>query len=484
MSLPTNRIKKIKASNGTSYDIVPEMLQKSGYSAELPTLTTNSTLVLTKDLDSYLPLSAGSDKPLTGSLYYNGGNRNAIAIRFKDYDANGTGIIIGDGGLVHIGAGESASASNDSTWGYNGGTEALYLTSDGAVYVASNCNTIANRKVIVLDTSGHLRPNASGQALGTISNRWSDLHLSGAMIKGATGEGSCSTDAGTAAKEVTISGISAFSSGAVFVIWISNANTSETALTLNINSLGAKPIYINNVASSTTNYTLSKGWHTFYYNGTNFYTQDYSISGFDASTAMKGGTQIPVANGAWDLGVSAYRWRNLYLTGQMNTSSTTQSTSTTTGSIVTKGGIGVAKNIYCAGTIYEGSTSLASKYVTVNGANMTITNWTRPTRNNTSITDYAGVGYTKYGKLVILHIGDMLCSTQITSTGGDNKLFSGFPKPKQSFTFPCMRMTTSGYSENMDVIRLMLDTSGNLHLHYSTMYANNQYGGDFVYIEA
>lgn len=51
MALPTNKIKKIQ-TGGTTYDIVPEMLQNNGFSAELPTLTQNSTIALTSDIPS------------------------------------------------------------------------------------------------------------------------------------------------------------------------------------------------------------------------------------------------------------------------------------------------------------------------------------------------------------------------------------------------------------------------------------------------
>lgn len=49
------------------------------------------------------------------------------------------------------------------------------------------------------------------------------------------------------------------------------ANTSKSALTLNINNQGAKPIYINGTASSSTNYTLPAGTYFVYYDGDNYY---------------------------------------------------------------------------------------------------------------------------------------------------------------------------------------------------------------------
>lgn len=80
-----------------------------------------------------------------------------------------------------------------------------------------------------------------------------------------------------------------------FMAMIVNANTVQGALTLNINSAGAKPIYINGAASSASNYTLPNGMYLVYYNGTNYYfrTDTYiqgnfagSLSG-NASTATK-----------------------------------------------------------------------------------------------------------------------------------------------------------------------------------------------------
>ena len=69
------------------------------------------------------------------------------------------------------------------------------------------------------------------------------------------------------------------------------ANTTASALTLNINSQGAKPIYINGTASSSSNYTLPAGSYLVYYDGTNYYFRtDGKITGSitgNADTATK-----------------------------------------------------------------------------------------------------------------------------------------------------------------------------------------------------
>ena len=80
----------------------------------------------------------------------------------------------------------------------------------------------------------------------------------------------CSTAAGTAAKAATCSGYSLLANSYLHVV-MTTSNTSASALTLNVNSKGAKPIYINGAASSATNYTLPAGSYLVYYNGTNYY---------------------------------------------------------------------------------------------------------------------------------------------------------------------------------------------------------------------
>lgn len=74
-------------------------------------------------------------------------------IQFFSGDANGCGIMIGAGGYVGIGSGESATALK-STLNATGGTEDLHLSSDQAIYLHTNCQTIANRKTITISTAG------------------------------------------------------------------------------------------------------------------------------------------------------------------------------------------------------------------------------------------------------------------------------------------------------------------------------------------
>ena len=86
----------------------------------------------------------------------------------------------------------------------------------------------------------------------------------------------CSTAAATAAKTASCSGYSLLSKSYIHII-ITASNTAASALTLNINGKGAKPIYINGTASSATNYTLPSGSYIAYYSGTyyNFRTDGY-----------------------------------------------------------------------------------------------------------------------------------------------------------------------------------------------------------------
>jgi hypothetical protein len=80
----------------------------------------------------------------------------------------------------------------------------------------------------------------------------------------------CSTVADTAAKVASCSGYTLTAKTYLHLLLV-NANTSASALTLNVNKQGAKTIYINGTASSTSNYTLPAGSYLTYYDGSAYY---------------------------------------------------------------------------------------------------------------------------------------------------------------------------------------------------------------------
>lgn len=99
-------------------------------------------------------------------------------IQFLDNtaDAYGNGLMLGDGGVVIIGAGESAS----QVYTYSGataGTETLFLVSDGDVKIMSNMNNgWANRKEFTFGANGNLtapgRLYQNGNQAVPLANTW------------------------------------------------------------------------------------------------------------------------------------------------------------------------------------------------------------------------------------------------------------------------------------------------------------------------
>lgn len=118
----------------------------------------------------------------TNGISFTGTKATTSMIRFADNGANvyGNGIVIGGGGVAIMGSGESANnlystlvkaqisagktAAAASTEVAQ--SEHTYITSDNAVRIFSNCNTIANRKELNFNNSGQLvyTPTAGGTA--------------------------------------------------------------------------------------------------------------------------------------------------------------------------------------------------------------------------------------------------------------------------------------------------------------------------------
>lgn len=128
-------------------------------------------------------------------------------------------------------------------------------------------------------TSVHEVPSGgnAGQVLKKTSG--SDYEYGWANMSETLPSAYCTTSGSTAAKKANCS-LYVTQANQYLQVLIGSANTYQGALTLNINSAGDKPIYINGTVSSSTNYTLPNGTYFVFYDGTNYYFRtDGNIQG-------------------------------------------------------------------------------------------------------------------------------------------------------------------------------------------------------------
>ena len=147
-------------------------------------------------------------------------------------------------------AGTSSGATLNLTFANNttSGAKTLYINNNSAVTTHYPANSL-----IYMTYDG---------TYWRVHGQWNSTYYYESIYVG--------TAAGTAAKVGTSTNYT-LESGKYFQVLIINANTSQSALTLNINGKGAKAIYINGTASSTSNYTLPSGYYLVFYDGTNYY---------------------------------------------------------------------------------------------------------------------------------------------------------------------------------------------------------------------
>ena len=88
----------------------------------------------------------------------------------------------------------------------------------------------------------------------------------------------CTTAGGTQAKVASMRGF-VLTRGATFPITFTSANSYNGTITLNVNSTGAKNIYINNAVSSSSNKTLPAGTYLCRYDGSYYYIDiEYAVT--------------------------------------------------------------------------------------------------------------------------------------------------------------------------------------------------------------
>ena len=113
----------------------------------------------------------------------------------------------------------------------------------------------------------------------------------------------CTTAAGTAAKSGSCSRFQL--NKGYFPIMMYYTNTYAGAITLNINGTGAKSVYINGTASSSSNYSLPYGVLLCYYDGTNYHFRTDGVLPGRAQVTAVGDHYIPSANSSYALSADA-----------------------------------------------------------------------------------------------------------------------------------------------------------------------------------
>ena len=150
----------------------------------------------------------------------------------------------------------------------------------------------------------------------------------------------CGTAAATAAKSASMTYYTATANSYVHINF-RYSNTAKSALTLNINGQGAKSIYINGVATSSSNYTLPAGPYIAYYNGTNYYLRTdgklpASIDG-NANTATTATNLSAAGTWTWSNGTTAGPTASLVLGGKTTSIGAIPAASSSTSGIITTG---------------------------------------------------------------------------------------------------------------------------------------------------
>ena len=93
----------------------------------------------------------------------------------------------------------------------------------------------------------------------------------------------CSTASGTSAKTVALEGFNLVK-GAHLLITMANANTSASAITMNVNGTGAKTIRWNGTVTSSSTYAMTADTYSCYYDGT-YWNMDSAREAYSARTA-------------------------------------------------------------------------------------------------------------------------------------------------------------------------------------------------------
>ena len=175
-----------------------------------------------------------------------------------------------------------AEVNVQANWNESDSSSDAYIQNKPTIPDVSNCIQKSNTAGLVkndgtIDTSTYLTSSTahqvpSGGNAGQVLKKSSATDYDYAWANQTQDYPSayCKTAAGTAGKTAACTFWTATANTYLHIV-IVYANTSASALTLNVNSTSAAPLYINGVVSSSTNYTLPAGSYIAFYDGTNWY---------------------------------------------------------------------------------------------------------------------------------------------------------------------------------------------------------------------
>ena len=206
------------------------------------------------------------------------------------------------------------------------------ITIDGTNFhpVVYNTNTIittqygVNTKLLLMydsSTSAKVYGSSTGAtatAAAAISGVWRVMNNYDANSN-TVPSAYCTTAAATAEKTAKCTDYVLLAKSYLHVI-IKTANTAASALTFNVNGRGAKPIYINGSASSSSNYTLPAGSYLVYYNGTNYYFR--TDGGIQGGSFIGNASTATTATNATNVNIANDTSSKIYVLGATTTGNT------------------------------------------------------------------------------------------------------------------------------------------------------------------
>ena len=213
----------------------------------------------------------GFDDPTIASNVYTFIPNAIIKYTYNDTDYTVSSLVLTNSTKINVSINVSETGVTIPSYDLETGTSIKYKEAPLYIYYAGDHTNECFTRLVDLSLYSIINNDAvySGEEEGTSE-----------IVETATADVSCSTSSSTAAKEA-YSETYSLTSGNRFSIYFSNSNTSASAITLNINSTGAKPIFINGYTSSSTNYYLPAGLYEAYYDGTNYYIR--TDGGIDAT---------------------------------------------------------------------------------------------------------------------------------------------------------------------------------------------------------